>query len=366
LEGSAAGAEVHASVVDRRMLLAGGAAALAGPAWAAFPEPVFAPSATIRVAPGGPVPTLAAGLALAASRGAPCRILLAPGIYHEKLTVAVAGVTIAGDGPGVVVAHAAGAAQPRPDGGGNWGTSGSAILTVAASDVTLANLTIRNDYDFLAAPMQAVALKVDTGGDRCRILGCRVEGWQDTLLIQARTFIDRCRISGCVDFVFGGGAAWIGRSTIVSRYVPGGVGAREGGGGGFIAAPSTPAIRPYGLVFADCRLEREAGLPDGGTWLGRPWRAGGNMALTGYAAFVRCWMDAHIAPAGWTAMGYKGPDGAQRMLEPGEARLFEAAARGPGARTGTGRRQLSAMDQRRMTPVTVLDGWEPTTQGMGT
>lgn len=323
---------------------------------------VAAPSDAIRVSAtgrAGTVTTLGEALSRAAMPGASRLILIEPGLYDEKLSVTVPGVTIAGMADGVVLSHAAAASPTRPD-GGRWGTSGSATLTIAAPGVTLARLTIRNAHDFLRDRTQAVALAIGTEADRCRVLDCVVEGWQDTLLIQARTFIDRCRVSGCVDFVFGGGAAWIARSTIVSRHVPGGVGPAEGGGGGFIAAPSTPAVQPWGLVFADCRLEREAGLPDGGTWLGRPWRAGGNMALTGHAAFLRCWMDAHIAANGWTSMGYRGPDGTRRLLTPGEARLWEARSRGPGARQGAGRRQITPAIYARMTPVTILDGWRAT------
>ncbi len=294
------------------------------------------------------VRTLADALAQAATiaaAGSPrVRILLADGVYREKLTITQPGIEIVGRkasaGGGAIIVFDAAAGKRRPDGTA-WGTGGSATVTLVAPGIRLRNLTIRNDFDYLADQIthasggaQAVALSVAREADGTRIDGCTIEGYQDTLYLSARTHIRDCRISGNVDFIFGGAAALIERCTIVSRYVPGTI-------SGFIAAPSTPASEPYGLVFRDCRLTREAGVPDGTIFLGRPWRAGGNMSLLGMAAYLDCWMDAHIARAGWTSMGFRGPDGVSRQLMPLEARLYESNSRGPGKAEGALRRQLS-------------------------
>ncbi|MGK6319311.1 pectinesterase family protein [Sphingomonas sp. DT-204] len=344
-------ADVHVrSVLGRRQVLAGASAtALAGLA-----APAAAASHDVTVATSGrrgTVPSLGEALAIAArAAGRRFAIGLDPGTYREKLSVTVPNVTLAGTRPGAVIAFAAGAALPSPE-GRNWGTGGSAVLTIAAPGVTLSNLTIRNDHPYLAQPMQAVALAVAAAGERTRIAGCRIESYQDTLLLQASTQVADCRISGCVDFVFGGGAAWIERCEIVSRSVP-------NAPAGYIAAPSTHERQRYGLVFDMCRLTREPGVPDGSIFLGRPWRAGGNMALTGQASFLRCWMDAHIAPAGWTSMGYTDPAGVRRQLTPAEARFSEYGNRGPGAVAAPSRPQRSADAYARMTPVSIL-GWSP-------
>jgi len=298
--------------------------------------------------------TLGAALAQAERAGRPLRTLLKPGVFTEKLTVRAHGVTIEGS-PGRVLQYGTAGGTPKP-GGGTWGTGGSGTLTIAAKDVTLRGLTIRNSFDYIGARRdsagngaQAVALSIGRDADRTTVDRCVLLGYQDTFYLQTPSLITDTRIVGGVDFIFGGAAAWFERCEIVTRYVP------DAEGFGYLAAPSTPAGQEFGLVFANCRLGRENGVPDRSTWLGRPWRAGGNMALLGQAAFLRCWMDGHIRREGWTWMGYKGPDGDQRRLTPPEARLSEFGNRGPGAGpAGTDRRLLTAEEAKRFTRANVI------------
>lgn len=70
-------------------------------------------------------------------------------------------------------------------------------------------------------------------------------------------------------------------------------------------------------------------------------------------------MDAHIHPDGWTWMGYRGPNDYPMRLLAGDARLFEYRSRGPGARRGPGRRQLSPAAAARYRRSAVLAGWNP-------
>ncbi len=325
-------------VMARRDVIAAALASTAAlcMAGASRAAPTPTPS-TIIVDPSGrrgTARTLGAALELASARtdaSAPIRIMLEPGVYREKLTVSVPGVTIEGRGPDTVLTFDAAAGHSRPD-GGRWGTGGSATLTVAAPGVTLRNLTVRNDFDYIAdqtthasGGAQAVALSVAPGADRILIERCSIEGYQDTLYLGGATVIRDCRITGTVDFIFGGAAVLLDRCTIVSRFVP-------GAPIGYIAAPSTPAAQRDGLIFRRCRLLREAGVPDDSIFLGRPWRAGGNMSLLGMARYDDCWMDAHVHRAGWTSMGYTDPSGVRRELTPREARLSEHASRGPGAK----------------------------------
>lgn len=329
--------------MDRRGLLA-----LA----AAMP---FAGRSELHVDPAGGagrLRTLGEALAVAAPG---TTIRLAPGVFEEKLTVRVPGLTIVGSGPGSVIrfGDAAGTLTPA---GTPIGTGGSASLTIAAPGVTLRNVTVRNGFDYIGARRdqgaQAVALLIAREADRCSIADCAIEGYQDTLYVQARSRFSRCRIAGTVDFVFGGGAAWFEACRIVTRRVP------ESASAGYLAAPSTPADQRFGLVFDRCRVEREAGVPDRSAWLGRPWRAGGDMRLLGQAAFLHCWMDAHIRREGWTSMGYRAADGSRVMLAPEQARLFEYASRGPGAApAGTTRRLLDRAAARAFTERAVLGGW---------
>jgi pectinesterase len=303
--------------------------------------------------------TLGKALEMAAAAGGrPFRILVREGMLVEKLTITVPNVTIVGSGRRTVLSFGTYAGLKHPD-GNNWGTGRTGTLTVSAPGTTIRNLTIRNSFDYIGAKRdnagngaQAVALVIGREADRTLVERCWLEGYQDTLYVQGRSRIADCRIVGGVDFIFGGAAAWFEGCEIVTRHVPG---ATEFG---FLTAPSTPLEQPFGLVLSQCRLTHEPGVPPRSVWLGRPWRAGGNLALTGQSVFLNCWMDAHIRREGWTWMGYKGPDGEQRRLTPQEARLFEYRSRGPGAGPASPtRRMLSAADAAKFTRANVLGDW---------
>lgn len=325
---------------------------------ASFAVPLRAATAELVVSRSGRPGTFGTIADALAHAGPGARLRLDAGVWQEKLTLDVPGVTIVGAGPASIISFGASSGTARPD-GGTWGTGGSATLSVKAPGVTLRDLTIRNSFDYLGARRdaagngaQAVALLLDRAADRTRLIDCAVEGYQDSLYVNARALIERCRIVGGTDFIFGGGAALFRGCTIVTRYVPG------ADPQGYVAAPSTPADQRFGLVFDRCRLGRDSGVPDGSAWLGRPWRAGGNMALTGSATFLRCWMDAHIRAAGWTRMGFRSPDGEQRWLTPPEARLAEWRSTGPGAgAAGPDRRVLSDAEAAAFTPSAILSGW---------
>ncbi|URW74376.1 pectinesterase family protein [Sphingomonas donggukensis] len=304
--------------------------------------------------------SLSAAINMARQLGRPATIRLTAGVWREKPVVDVPDLTIVGDGATSVLTFGAAAGLRRPD-GTRWGTGGSATLTVAAPGVTLRNLTIRNDFDYLSdlssgasGGAQAVALSLAAGADRSVVRDCAIEGYQDTLYVrEGRAWFEDCRILGGTDFIFGGAAARFEDCTIVSRAIPGPI-------AGFVAAPSTPAVQPVGLVFHRCRLERERGLADGTVFLGRPWRAGGNMALTGAAAFIDCRMDAHIARSGWTAMGYTAPDGRRTELTPQEARLVEHGSRGPGAAPAADtRRMIDRAAAAALLQATDITNWRP-------
>lgn len=344
-------------LVTRRTVCSGLAAALAGPAAAALAAPLRFDAVVRRR--GGTHSSLAAALAAAPPGGAPYRILLGRGRWEEKLTVSRPEVEIVGEERRGTIITASMASGHEKPGGGAWGTYGSATLTVEAPGFALRNLTVENGFDYVAnmatravANAQAVALALGNEADRTLVDRCDLIGHQDTFYLRAgRALVRDCLIAGSIDFIFGGAAALFERCEIRSRLRPGE--ALQG----YVAAPSTPRDQPVGLVFDRCRLTREPGVPDGSVWLGRPWRAGGNTALLGSAAYLDSWMDAHIHPDGWTWMGYRGPGGYAMRLEAGDARLFEYRSRGPGARRSPHRRQLSPEQAARHRAV--LGGWRP-------
>lgn len=310
----------------------------------------------------GTVDSVAKALAVAKARGGRCRIKVERGLYREKLRIDVPDAELQGVGPDSIISFGAAAGLLNPN-GKKWGTGGSATLTVTAPGVILSRMTIRNDFDYLSDRItgasggaQAVALSLARGHDRSMVRDCVIEGYQDSLYVQegGRAWFRGCKISGNVDFIFGGATALFDRCEIGSRFVPGAEIQ------GYISAPSTPIDQPIGFVFDRCRLTREAGLPRNSVYLGRPWRAGGNMRLTGASVFLNCWMDDHIKAEGWSSMGYTNPSGVRTQLTPAEARLSEFGSRGPGAGSASPtRRLLSPKQAQFFDPARLFGDWSP-------
>lgn len=310
---------------------------------------------------GGTHRTLAAAIAAAPNDGRPWRILLGRGVWQEKLLVSRPRIELVGeDRDGTVLTASTASGDPRP-GGGTWGTYASATLTVEAPGFIARNLTIANGFDYLAAlrtgtfkDTQAVALTLGKGADRSLIERTTLTGQQDTFYLQSgRALVRDCLITGSVDFIFGGAAARFEQCEIRSRFRPG----QELQG--YVAAPSTPENQAVGFVFDRCNLTREAQVPAASTYLGRPWRAGGDMSLLPAATYLDCWMDAHIRAEGWAHMHYRQPGGPEQWLEPGEARFFEYLSRGPGAQVNPQRRQLSPADLPRFSRAAMFGDWRP-------
>ena len=304
----------------------------------------------------------------------PYRILIGRGLWREKLVIDKPHLHLIGeDRTASVLGYDAAAGMLRPD-GEPWGTWGCASLIVRGPDFRAERLSIRNDFDYVAnlsAPKfeaigpngaQAVALMLDAGAERSLLHEVDLQGHQDTLFVDAgRSLFRRCRIAGSVDFVFGGGNALFEDCELHSRYRPGKQ--RQG----YVAVPCTPSAQAYGLSFLRCRLSRDAEVPDASVALGRAWRPGrsfpdgkyGDPDAVGAAVYLSCWMDAHIDPLGWDAMGYTARDGSRTMLAPQSARLYEHDSRGPGAARTSERRQLDRAGLARHRRERVLGDWLP-------
>lgn len=221
-------------------------------------------------------------------------INVAPGTYHEVLTITKPGIVLRSpyeDATRTVVVADKSA-----------GTAGdtlrSATVNVLANDFVAENLSFVNDFNpahpQLPQGSQAVALLVR--GDRDIFQNVRVLGHQDTLYAgtaecagdgstracpTARQYFSRCVIEGNVDFIFGDAKAVFDHCTIRSNAHS----------EGFITAQSrSSAGQDSGFVFRACRLEADPDVH--GVYLGRPWRA--------YATvnYIDTWMGAHIAAEG--------------------------------------------------------------------
>lgn len=319
--------------------------------------------------------SLSAAVASAPAHGTrPFRILITRGVWDEQVVIDKPFIHLVGqDRKASVISHLAASGLIAPD-GKRWGTFRTPTLFVRAPDFAASNLTIQNAFDGLAemsrpgglhshdgAGPQAVALMLDKGSDRARFTKVDLLSYQDTLFPDSgRSLFDRCLITGSYDFIFGAGAAFFKDCEIRSRPRP--VDPIDG----YIVAPSTRIDHPFGFVFQSCRLTKEAGTQKGSVYLGRPWRPSsafpdgryGDPKYVGMSAFIDCWMDDHIAPAGWTEMWYTGKDGNPRtMLQPEDARFSQYRPRGPGANAFARGRTLTATQANTMSMDAVLAGW---------
>ena len=282
-------------------------------------------------------------------------ISVAPGTYHEMLTINKPHIVLRGpyeDASKTVVVAANSA-------GTSGNTLKSATVNVLADDFLAENISFVNDFNRthpqLPQGSQAVALLVR--GDRAIFENVRILGNQDTLYAGvgectgsaadrscpvARQYFHRCFIEGNVDFIFGDAKAVFDHCVIRSTEHS----------EGFITAQSKSyASQDSGFVFLDCRIEAAPGV--GNVFLGRPWRPYATVA------FLNTWMDAHIVPAGW------------REWHPGEtdslltASYSEYQSSGPGA-AGAPREShagvLTRQQAERLKPPVFLrgrDGWNP-------
>lgn len=279
-------------------------------------------------------------------------IFIESGDYREKVRIDYPWLKIQGDGRQTTRLHhelvAANAGKYHRD---NWGTAGSATLTINSHDIIVENLKIENDFDFISndakakddpkrvRKSQAVALLLDINSDRVLMKDVELLAYQDTLFANGkRAYIKNSRIAGNVDFIFGNGQLLIESSEIVSRKR--GKSFKPGEIQGHVTAPSTSIKNKYGLVFVNSKLLREEGVANASHSLARPWHPTTNFPdgryadpeAIGYAAFINCYMDAHIIPQAWATMNGTARDGSKsRVFTPAESRFYEYNSSGPGA-----------------------------------
>jgi pectin methylesterase-like acyl-CoA thioesterase len=285
-------------------------------------------------------------------------ITIKPGTYHEIVSVpsnkpfiTLAGST--GTATDVVIEfnNASGTAKP---GGGTYGTSGSASVTISGHDFIAQNLTMANTFDEAGHPeianKQAVA--VNTQADRVTFNNVRFLGNQDTLLAwsaststKTRAYFRSCYVEGDVDFIFGRGTAVFDRCTI--RALTRGSSSNNG----YVTAAATTNTNAYGFLFSQCTLTSNA--PAQTVYLGRPWHPGGDVNAIAQVVYRDSSLGAHIKSAPWTDMsGFSWKD----------ARFFEYKNSGAGAGTNSNRPQLTDAQAPTYTPQKYLagtDGWNP-------
>ncbi|MBQ9765571.1 MAG: pectin methylesterase [Lachnospiraceae bacterium] len=234
-------------------------------------------------------------------------INLAPGTYHERLTVNIHNLVIQGtsdNASDVTITHGDYAQAIHAD-GNKYGTFRTATFFIDADNVTLRNLTLENNAGAGVKIGQALALYAD--GDNLFFENCRLLGRQDTLFtaplppneLQKHGFrgpkefaprrnqahyYKNCYIEGDVDFIFGSAAAYFENCELFSVY-------REELICGYVAAPSTPEGRKIGYIFNHCRFTSDC--PSKKIYLGRPWRDYAKMIV------MNSYIGEHIYSEGW-------------------------------------------------------------------
>lgn len=355
---------------NRRLFLLGAAAT----AWPAAAYAEQAPIAADAIVGPGAHSSVGDAIAAAPANERPWSVLIMPGRWREKLSITRPNVALIGqDRDTCVLTYDDASRTPAAD-GHTVGTSGSFSVAVRAPGFSARSLTIENAFDYNAAAqaaaagdqqaaggLQAVALMLADGADRCWFEDCAITGHQDTLFTNAgRSYFHRCRIAGAVDFIFGAGRAYFSQCQIVSRERP-----DAQGRWGWVSAASTPRGQFFGLVFDHCTLTKEPGVPSHSVGLGRFWRPTrdfpdgryGDPQAAGSTTFLYCWLGNHIIPEGWDAMGYNAQGGGRAMLTPEEARPAEFGSRGPGAHARAF--LLQAQDVHLFDSSRVLSGWSP-------
>jgi len=180
----------------------------------------LAKDVTIDAAGGGDFKSVQAAVDSVPDRNAePMRFLIKPGKYEEYISVPRNKPFISFIGQGAkpedtVLTYHLKSSDPKSDGSGNVGTTGSASVTITASDFTAENITFANSAGDNVG--QAVAVK--TNGDRIAFFNCRFLGFQDTLYPsgQGRVYFKDCYVTGDTDFIFGSATAVFDHCTINS------------------------------------------------------------------------------------------------------------------------------------------------------
>jgi pectate lyase len=285
-------------------------------------------------------------------------IVIKPGRYRERVVVDAQHTQLAfrgatGSARDVVITYDNASGTPKP-GGGTWGTTGSASVTLAGADFQATAITFENAFDEAAHPemtsRQAVAVK--TLADRIVFDRCRFLGNQDTLYLDspsvnvpARVYVQRSWVEGDVDFIFGRATAVIDKSIIKSL-------ARAATPSGYVTAPSTSANNPYGFLITRSRLISNAERHS--VFLGRPWHPSSAPNNDPQIVIRQSWLGQHVITADpWTTMsGYDWNSG----------RYAEYRNRGPGATGNANRPQLTRQQARQYQVSDYLagnDGWAP-------
>ena len=293
-------------------------------------------------------------------------IFVRKGIYREKVVIYKNHLRIVGESVHDTVITWNGCAKDLDETGEEKGTFRSSTLMATGTDISIENLTVRNDAGDGRSVGQAVA--VYAAGDRGIWKNCRFIAHQDTLfcgpirlpntlsdigerhgnaesvyrvedghLTHSRQYFENCYIEGDVDFIFGCYRCWFERCTLF-------MGVR----GGWYTAANTNEDQPWGFVFHQCKLTGDC--ETGKAYLGRPWR---KYART---VFLQCEMDQHVAPEGFTDWDQ------ERVITDRCGEWRTGGDRADQSTRHPAQKRISDSEAKQITLTAVLggeDGWQP-------
>jgi polygalacturonase len=275
-------------------------------------------------------------------------VLVAPGIYRERVLVTQSHVTLksanADASKTVIVFDLSRGTQGQQQ--------GIATVRVRGDEFTAENLTFENDFNAThkQEPQGSQAPALNLMGDRNVLRNVRILGNESTLIVAAkscngatgnfcepaRSYFTHCYLAGNVSFIEGDGTAYFDDCEIHST-------AHEGGG--FITAQGKHYTAQESIfVFRNCRLTADPGATN--VVLGKPWRDFSSVV------FLDPVLGPHISPAGWREW----QPGATHRLETAFFRVYKPSG------TAVGGLTLTAQEAARYSPHDVLagkDNWNP-------
>lgn len=330
-------------------------------------------NAVVDAAGSGDYLTVSEAIAAAPdSLTSPWLILVKPGAYEEHFTVPASKpyIHLIGTDAATTSIHymtnigKAPEELPRHDKTAYWLYSirnprssryghGMAVVVVEAPHFLSHGISYVNDWgvESYSGPQ---ALAMYSNADCVAFSRCAFRSFQDTWRTadsdSARNYAADCLIEGAVDYMYGGGDAYVDSCTFYNVR-----------GGSVIVAPNhgTPE---YGYVMDRCVIDGNSASADGRQKLGRPWKGNPKAVWLNTTALIP------IAPEGWSDMGAIPAVFAEynTMLRDGtpvdlSARKSSYTARGTGE-TGSCANTLTAAEASRYTYDNVVkgaDGWDP-------
>ena len=230
-------------------------------------------------------------------------IYIAPGTYEEKIDTSLANLHLIGTSANyndTVITYSAVESTVNPLTNSPYAlqTVDCATVHVNGEGFEAANLSIRNDFDYLEntktnAESSPQGLALTINGDGAVLYNVHLYGNQDTLYLKAgRAYLNKCLVEGNVDFIFGNdtGIALFDDCTINAVY------RGETNNTGYVTAMkvSDGTKKPeFGYVFLGCRFTADENVRDGSMSLGRPW---GKYATV---AYINCNFSAAYSTAAY-------------------------------------------------------------------